>query len=144
VDRHKLRRLDRLPRAVLTVGLVNYVVEDKLLHAQHGGLAAVGGAFLLILVVTWVVRRISGMTWREAVWPRREPPLCRQLPLNMASVHELIDTGRKLQAIRMYHELTGASTRASVQAVDALAARRPVDGIAGKGHQAEDCRTSVD
>jgi hypothetical protein len=129
VDRQKLRRLDRLPSTVLTIGLVNYVVEDKLFHTQHGGLAAVGGAFLLVLVVTWVVRRISGRTWREAVWPRRESPLWRQMPLNMASVRELVDAGQRLQAIRMYHELTGVSIRASVQAVDALAARRPLDGI---------------
>ncbi|WP_203918868.1 hypothetical protein [Rugosimonospora africana] len=108
----------------MTVGLVNYLVADKLFGDQHGGLAAVGGAFLVVLIVTWVVRRISGATWREAVWPRREPPTRERLPSTMASVHELVETGQRIQAIKMYRELTGADLKSSVEAVDAMRATR--------------------
>jgi hypothetical protein len=138
VDRRKLRRVDGAPAVVLTAGLVNYLVEDKLLGHQHGGLAAVGGAFLLALVTSWVLRRISGMTWREALWSRRE------LPMNMASVREHAEAGRKIQAIKIYRELTGADLKAGVEAVDAMARRRSVDVLTSKGSQAEHRRTAVD
>jgi len=62
---------------------------------------------------------VSGMTWREALWPRRE-----QLPPSMASVAQLAHAGWKIQAIKMYRELTGADLKAAKEAVEAMIAHR--------------------
>ncbi|PWU44695.1 hypothetical protein DLJ46_24655 [Micromonospora globispora] len=125
MDRQKLRRLaDRLPFSGALFGLGTYLVDERLLGHQRGGLAAVGVVFFLALVTSWVLRRVSGMTWREALWPRREPPPWTQLPPSMASVNELARAGLRIQAIKMYRELTGMELKASVEAVDAMIAQR--------------------
>lgn len=129
MDRQKLRRLaDRLPFYGALAGLCTYVaflVEERLLGAQRGGLGVVGVGLVvtgvglvLALVTSWVLRRVSGMTWREALWPRRE------LPPTMASVNELARAGLRIQAIKMYRQLTGADLKAGVEAVDVMIAQQ--------------------
>ncbi|MCP3786037.1 hypothetical protein NLX85_21980 [Micromonospora sp. A3M-1-15] len=125
MDRQKLRRVaDGLPLVGVSLGLGHYLIDERLLGHHGGGLAAVGVEFVGLLVISWVLRRVSGMTWREALWPRREPPPWSQLPPSMASVNELAQAGRKIQAIKMYRELTGASLAAGKEAVEAMIVRR--------------------
>ncbi|MFR9776003.1 hypothetical protein ACL02O_08080 [Micromonospora sp. MS34] len=125
MDRQKLRRVaDGLPLVGVSLGLGWYLIDERLFGHHGGGLAAVGGELVGLLVISWVLRRVSGMTWREALWPRREPPPWSQLPPSMASVNELAQAGKKIQAIKMYRELTGASLAAGKQAVEAMIARR--------------------
>jgi hypothetical protein len=35
--------------------------------------AGLGAAFGAALIIAWVLRKISGATWRQTLWPRREP-----------------------------------------------------------------------
>ncbi|GAA5197363.1 hypothetical protein GCM10023322_68440 [Rugosimonospora acidiphila] len=121
MGRQKLRRVaDGLPFVVLSSGLVEYFVPGRLRGHRDAGLVAV--AFVLALIVAWVMRRLSGMTWREALWPRREPPPWTKLPPSMTSVDELARAGKRLQAIKMYRELTGADLKASKEAVETMIA----------------------
>lgn len=62
------------------------------------------------------------MTWHDALWPRRHPPWWAQLPSGMASVRELARAGLKIQAVKMYREITGADLVTSVRDVEAMAA----------------------
>lgn len=87
---------------------------ERLLGHQRS-LAALGAVFGLALIVRWVLRRVSGLSWREALWPRREQP-----PPSMESVKALAQEGMKIQAVKMYRELTGADLKAGVEAVDAM------------------------
>jgi hypothetical protein len=120
-----LRRFaDGLPHVGASVALVQYLVDEKLLGHPGGGLSLVGAVFVGSLVVSWVLRRVSGMTWREALWPPREPSPWDQLPPSMASVNELALAGRKIQAIKMYRELTGVGLVAGKEAVEAMTAHR--------------------
>ncbi|MEV0272283.1 hypothetical protein AB0H43_26200 [Hamadaea sp. NPDC050747] len=126
MDRQKLRRLaDRLPVAVAFYGLGMYVVEGLL--GRQRRLAAVGILFVLALIASWVLRKVSGMTWREALWPRRA-----QLPSSMTSVAQLAQAGRKLEAMKMYRELTGADIKTGLEAVNAMIAQRALDEPATK------------
>lgn len=108
----------------VSLGMVRYLIDERLLGHHGGGLAVVGCEFVGLLVISWVLRRVSGMTWREALWPRREPPPWSQLPPSMALVNELAQAGMKIQAIKMYRELTGASLVAGKEAVEAMIVRR--------------------
>lgn len=104
--------------------LGGYVVDERLLGHRRGGLAIVGIVFVLALVASWVLRKVSGTTWREALWPpRRKPPPLTQLPPSVASVSSLAQAGRRIQAIQMYRELTGVDLNASVEAVDSMIAQ---------------------
>jgi hypothetical protein len=114
------RFADRLPLSGALLGLGRYLLDERLLGHRRGGLAAAGVVFVLALVTSWVLRRVSGMTWRDALWPRREPPPWTQLPPSMTSVDELARAGRRIQAIKMHRALTGTELKASVEAVDAI------------------------
>jgi hypothetical protein len=127
MDRQKLRRVaDGLPLVGLLGGLGQYLIGEKLLGHYEGGLAAVGAEFVGLLVLSWVLRLVSGMTWREALWPRREPSPWELLPSSMESVNELARVGKKIQAIKMYRELTGAGLAAGKEAVEAMTDHRSV------------------
>jgi hypothetical protein len=102
--------------------LGGFLVDEWLLGHRRGGLAVVGIVFVLALVASWMLRRVSGMTWREALWPRREPPWA-QLPSSMASVRALAQAGLRIQAIQMYRAQTGAELKTSVEAVDSMIAQ---------------------
>ena len=129
MDRPRLRRFaGPLPFGVAAVGLGNYVIGEKILGVHGGGLASLGVLFALASVVGLVLRRASGLTWRESLWPRREPAPWEQLPPSMASVNELARIGMTIQAIKMYRELTGADLRSARDAVNAMRARRSVEG----------------
>ncbi|MGR6318777.1 hypothetical protein Q2K19_32125 [Micromonospora soli] len=124
MDRQKLRRVaDGLPLVGVSLGLGRYLIDERLLGHDGGGLAAVGVEFVGLLVISWVLRKVSGMTWREALWLRREPPPWSRLPPSMALVNELAQAGKKIQAIKMYRELTGASLVAGKEAVEAMIVR---------------------
>ncbi|WP_426501950.1 hypothetical protein ACPPVO_30340 [Dactylosporangium sp. McL0621] len=82
--------------------------------------------FVLAVVTSWVLRRASGMAWREVLWPRREPPPWTQLPPSMTSVDEFARAGLRIQAVKMHRELTGMEFKASVEAVDAMIAEPTV------------------
>lgn len=124
MGRQRLRRLaDGLAFSVASYGLVVYLLDGSL-RGHGAGLVAIGVAFVIALVLSWVLRRVSGMTWREALWPRREPSPWDQLPHSMESVIELAQARKKIQAIKMYRELTGADLKTSKEAVEAMVARR--------------------
>jgi hypothetical protein len=129
VDRQKLRRLATpLPLGVASLGLINYVVGEKILGEHRGGLAALGVVFVLAWVVGSVLRRASGLTWLESLWPRLDPTPWEQLPPSMASVNELAQAGLTIQAVKMHRDLTGADLRTALDAVNAMRARRSVEG----------------
>jgi len=122
--RQRLRQVaDGLPSAVASSALVAYLLDGSL-RGHGAGLVAVGVAFVLALAVGWVLRRVSGMTWREALWPRREQSPWDQVPHSMTSVNELAQAGKRIQAIKMYRELTGADLKAAKEAVEAMIAHR--------------------
>jgi hypothetical protein len=125
VDRQNLRRLaNRLPWSGLLFGLGQYFIGERLLGNHGAGLLVVVVVFVMLLVTSWVLRMVSGLNWREALWPRREPAPWEQLPRSMTSVNELAQAGQRIQAIKMYRELTGASLTAGKEAVEAMIARR--------------------
>lgn len=120
MDREKLRRFaDGLPLMVALLGLGRYLLA-KPLGMRGGSLAGVAAVFVLALVVSWVLRRISGMTWREALWPPREAQSWEKQPPSMGLVKELAQNGQRIQAIKMYRELTGADLKTSAEAVKAM------------------------
>jgi hypothetical protein len=128
VERPKLRRFaDHLPFHAVAVGVV-----AMFLRHDHEGLAALGVVFVSALVLSRVLRKVSGLTWREALWPRREPPWWAQLSPSMASVRELARAGLRIQAVKMYRELTGADLVAGVNAVDAMVAHPTSDNDEGE------------
>ena len=121
MDRQKLRRhADRLPFAAAWSLLSVFLAQELFFGHRSQRAAAIGILFGAAMVTTWVMRRVSGMTWREALWPRREQP-----PPSMASVNELARTGRKIQAMKMYRELAGVDLETAHDAVNAIIAQRP-------------------
>ncbi|WP_327003127.1 hypothetical protein OHA72_49935 [Dactylosporangium sp. NBC_01737] len=128
MDRQRMRRIaDGLPLGGALSGLVVYLDETLFGH-PHGGPAAVGVVFVVAMLVTWLLRRLSGATWRQTLWPRREPPPWTRLPVSMASVGELARAGRRIQAVKMHRELTGMDLASSVKAVDAMIAEETRPG----------------
>lgn len=91
-------------------------------HHDRTAVAALVILFVLVLVLRCLLRRPAGMTWHDALWPRRHPPWWAQLPSGMASVRELARAGLKIQAVKMYREITGADLATSVRDVEAMAA----------------------
>jgi hypothetical protein len=125
VDREKLRRLAApLPFGVASVGLVSYLFGYLVFGDRRGGLASLGIGFVLAFAVGFGMRKASGLTWRESLWPRRAPTPREQLPSSMTSVSELARRGQRIEAMKMYRELTGADLKASLEAVDTMAAHR--------------------
>jgi hypothetical protein len=124
VDRQKVRRYgDQLPYHAVWMGFTSYVVGEKLFGLSGGGLPVVIFILVLSLIARWVLRQVSGLTWREALWPPREPSHWEQLETSLASVEKIARSGRKLQAIKMYRELTGTGIKEAKAAVEAMTAR---------------------
>lgn len=72
---------------------------------------------------------------RDALLSRREPPWWASLPPGMASVRELARAGLKIQAVKMYREVTGADLPTSVRDMEAMAADASSAADAADAHQ---------
>ncbi|WP_238011209.1 hypothetical protein KZZ52_57350 [Dactylosporangium sp. AC04546] len=99
----------------------NYVVNRYVLDRED----PVGLAITIVVVglaVWWLLGRIP------EGWPRREPRPWESLPPEMDKVRELAQAGRRLQAMRMYRDLTGADVATSRFVVNSLAAGVPDGG----------------
>lgn len=111
--------------------LGDYVVGDYLLGEKLFGNEPTGDlgfaitVFVAGLAVSWLIGRVP------EGWPRREPRPWESLPPEMDKVRELARAGRRLQAMRMYRDLTGADVATSRFVVSSLAAGVP-DGGHGK------------
>jgi hypothetical protein len=128
VDRQRLRRLAvPVPSVVASIGLFNYVVGEKILGVHSGGLASVGVLFVIAWVIRFGLLKASGLAWRESLWPRPDPTPWEQLPPSMASVDKLAQAGLKIQAMKMYRDITGADLRTARDAVEAMRARRSIE-----------------
>jgi hypothetical protein len=110
--------------AIVILVTVSYLLGEALLGSP-GGLATAGSVFVAFLGTIWALRKLSGMSWREAVWPRPEPPSWRRLPQDMESVQELARSGMTIQAIKLHRRITGADLPTSHAAIKAMAADRP-------------------
>ncbi len=125
MDRKRLRRLasPSYPFYITGVALVAYLIG--LAFGDRGvGLEGVGMLFVLAFTVGAVLRKVSGLSWRESLWPRLEPTPEEQVPTSMESVHELAKGGRRIEAIKMYRDLTGADLLTARDAVKEIQAQR--------------------
>lgn len=121
VDRSKLREFaHKFPLLALMISLSNYLIHEKLFGQEGSGLLGVGVAFVVALIISWVLRRLSGMTWRQAFWPPREPAPWEMLPPTMESVKELAEAGLRIQAVQMYRHITGTDLQTAYDAVNAM------------------------